>query len=1069
MNLSFFRVARERILTFDEESRLLSVCTGERPVSYIRNGKEVHTTRKGGREHLKALIIVALDTAMRKGELLKLRWQDVNFQVRLITITAMNSKTLKERKIGMTERVFEELETLWNKSPGDPDILVFGIKDNFQNGFTNILNEAQIEDFRFHDIRHTAITRMVNAGLPPMEIMKVSGLYVASGEDRRSTGTHYTPPNFTSEVVKHTLDPLVYEGFAEGKPVEEWRLKSPKELLDLKICDLACGSGAFLVQVCRFLGEKLVESWDNIEAESEGRIIVAPDGTLSEAELSERLIPGEPKERLLTAKRYVADRCLYGVDRNPVAVEMAKISIWLETMQKNKPFTFLDHNIRAGDSLLGVTTLNQLEDFSLGEDDNQIRIIGLLVRPLLDEAVAKRQLLEDLPSDTPQQIELKERYLRKTEGAMDKVRFLADLLVGEALQTAGKKKKKYSTLGASHAEEMHEGELEEVAAGHDNLEALVTDVLQEWQKGDWKQNIQIEDLKFRATNMLGDRKPFHWLLEFPEVFAGGIETASNGNNKPGFDAIVSNPPFMGGQKITGNLGTDYRDFLVEFLADGQRGSADLVAYFFLRSSALVENEGYAGLLATNTIAQGDTREVGLDQIIANGGAIYRAISSRKWEGAANLEVSFVWFKEGNDFKADRFLDGHRVIGITSFLTVQSRVFGKPFQLKANEGKSFQGSIVLGMGFVLTTDEAADLLSRDERNGQVLFPYISGEDLNSNPDQLPSRWVINFSDYPLERTEKGGWALADENVRKTWLQQGYVPIDYPNPVARDFPDCISIVEAKVKPERTRTKMNDRGEMVFVLRHPLPQKWWIYGEKRPALYSTIAGMSKIIVIPETTKHCAFTLCATGIVFSHMTKLVTLSTYGDFALLSSSIHEVWAREYSSTLETRLKYITSDAFETFAFPNTIEHLKHIGQSYEGCRREIMLTRQEGLTQTYNRFHSPGENATDIVRLRELHVEMDEAVKLAYGWDDLALDHGFHETKQGIRFTISPEARQEVLDRLLELNHERYAEEVAQGLHEKGGKKKAPKKKLKNDTRTDKGSGSQGTLGFMPEQKELF
>ena len=101
------------------------------------------------------------------------------------------------------------------------------------------------------------------------------------------------------------------------------------------------------------------------------------------------------------------------------------------------------------------------------------------------------------------------------------------------------------------------------------------------------------------------------------------------------------------------------------------------------------------------------------------------------------------------------------------------------------------------------------------------------------------------------------------------------------------------------------------------------------------------------------------------------------------------------------------------------------------------MLARQEGLTKTYNRFHSPEETDADIKRLRELHVEMDYAVARAYGWNDLELGHGFHETKQGTRFTISEPARREVLDRLLELNHERYAEEVRLGLHDKKGKAK--------------------------------
>jgi DNA-binding GntR family transcriptional regulator len=111
------------------------------------------------------------------------------------------------------------------------------------------------------------------------------------------------------------------------------------------------------------------------------------------------------------------------------------------------------------------------------------------------------------------------------------------------------------------------------------------------------------------------------------------------------------------------------------------------------------------------------------------------------------------------------------------------------------------------------------------------------------------------------------------------------------------------------------------------------------------------------------------------------------------------------------------------------------IGERYHEHRRQIMLARQEGLTKTYNRFHDSDETSADIQKLRELHVEMDQAVAAAYGWTDLNLDHGFHETKQGVRFTISEPARREVLQRLLKLNHERYAEEVKQGLHEKKGR----------------------------------
>ena len=117
------------------------------------------------------------------------------------------------------------------------------------------------------------------------------------------------------------------------------------------------------------------------------------------------------------------------------------------------------------------------------------------------------------------------------------------------------------------------------------------------------------------------------------------------------------------------------------------------------------------------------------------------------------------------------------------------------------------------------------------------------------------------------------------------------------------------------------------------------------------------------------------------------------------------------------------------------------------------------GLTSTYNLFHDNGDASADLVVLRDLHIALDQAVAAAYGWDDLDLEHGFHETKQGVRFTISERARREVLDRLLALNHERYAEEVAAGLHDGKGKKKAGK-----GAKPNKLTAQAGLAGFGRE-----
>lgn len=182
-------------------------------------------------------------------------------------------------------------------------------------------------------------------------VINADSIYVTQGSERRTTGTHYTPRTLTEGIVQYTLEPLVYEGVSEGKPREEWHLRSAAELLDFKICDIACGSGAFLVQVCRYLSERLVEAWEDAELLNPGMVIVTPEGGLSEAIPEERPIPAEADERLTIAQRIVADRCLYGVDRNSMAVEMAKLSLWLTTLQKNRPFSFLDHAIRCGSGI----------------------------------------------------------------------------------------------------------------------------------------------------------------------------------------------------------------------------------------------------------------------------------------------------------------------------------------------------------------------------------------------------------------------------------------------------------------------------------------------------------------------------------------------------------------------------------------------------------------------------------------------------------------------------------------------------------------------------------------------
>ncbi|MBR8839372.1 MAG: restriction endonuclease [Stigonema ocellatum SAG 48.90 = DSM 106950] len=846
----------------------------------------------------------------------------------------------------------------------------------------------------------------------PLIIPKDS-VYVTGGTDRRTSGTHYTPRILTEPIVQYTLEPLVYEGVAEGRPKAEWRLKPAQELLQLKICDMAMGSGAFLVQTCRYLAERLVESWETAERENPGKVVVAPEGTLSKPTSDEYPIPKDTDERLTLARRIIADRCLYGVDKNSMAVDMAKLSLWLITLQKHRAFTFLDHALRCGDSLLGVTDIKQIEYFDLNPqkgDHYKLPLVSAICAPFLQEASVKRRELESFTVNDIHDLQRKEELLREAELALDQVRFIGDLLIGKGLVQSGK-----------------------TGNETENLDVLSMQVTNALEVSGEERRRKISELRAKAQRMLDigkpkeqpSRKTFHWVLEFPEVL---LEEPPKG-----FFALVGNPPFQGGQKITGTLGTDYRDFLVEEIAHGKRGSADLCAYFFLRSQQILSSRGSLGLLATNTIAQGDTREVGLDQLVANGYVIPRAVPSRKWPGSASLEVSHIWMRK-DYWQAEFILDEKPVSGITPFLVTPGKATGNPYQLAANRDKSFQGSIVLGMGFVLTPEEAQALIDKDPRNKDVLFPYLNGEDLNSRPDQSPSRWVINFHDWALD-------AEHDDPKKPKG-----------SPYAADYPDCLAILREKVKPERTRRKEN--GE--FALRNPLPQKWWIYAEKRPALYTAIASMKQLLVIPRVSKFLTVSASPTNIVASEATVVIASESFADFGIIQSTIHQFWTIAYQSSLETRGRYTPSDCFEPFPFPPSTSTLNDIGDRYYTHRQNIMLTRQEGLTKAYNRFHNPEETAADIQTLRKLHIEMDNAVAAAYGWQNLDLGHGFHETKQGLRYTISEPARREVLDRLLQLNHQRYAEEVAAGLHDKGKKGKA------NSSKKTKNKSSPGQINLL-------
>lgn len=852
-------------------------------------------------------------------------------------------------------------------------------------------------------------------------VYRDNSFMVTLGADRRETGTHYTPKSLTESIVTTTLEPVVYVGPAEGKPREEWTLKPSREILDLKVCDPAMGSGAFLVQSCRYLGEKLVEAW--LHEEASGKVITVDGEALNQLGAEEPL-PSQLDERLTIARRLVAERCLYGVDINPLAVELAKLSIWLVTLAKGRPFGFLDHNLRSGDSLLGLHKLQQLTKFSLHPEKKQtISIFASNIEAAVKDALSLRKQLRETPIRDIRDVQYKERLDQQARQKLEYIEHIADAMIGEALASGGNQRALDTAM--------------------DNLSTWAAAYIE----GDSETGRKIiaESRKSLSIDLPAGkppRKPFHWALEFPEVF-----------ERCGFDGIVGNPPFMGGSRITGKMGVAYREFIINIIAGGKRGNADLCAFFFLRNSCLLKQNGFFGLIATSTISQGDTREVCLDQLIENF-SIFHAIKNMQWPGKASVEIALTWIRKGK-WTGKYILNGNKSKGITAYLTETGEIDAPPYPLASNQNKSFTGAKIYGQGFILEDQEANFLMTKDPVYKKVIFPYLIGDDLNKNINQAPGRWVINFSDWPLKRENlTKTWLGSKEKEQRDWLKKGIVPLDYPEPVAADYPECLNIVEERVKPERLKLKDNPDGRR-------RKQFWWQYGRISKGLDSAISGIDRYLIHPLTSKHHCFFWVNERLVASHMTVVVALTCFKDFAVLQSEIHNIWALLYGNKLGATPQYTPSDCYQTFPFPKLFEGLEEIGKLYYERRQDIMLDRKEGITSLYNRFHDFSETSDDVQKLRDLHLEMDLKVICNYGWEDIDLSYNYYQTKFGVRFTISEQSQSEILQRLLKLNHARYQEEVAQGLHDKNMAEEAviPRKKKTSLAKVD---GNLDLFDFM-------
>jgi hypothetical protein len=777
---------------------------------------------------------------------------------------------------------------------------------------------------------------------------------VTTGSDRRETGTHYTPKSLTESIVKETLEPIVYTGPADGFEREDWKIKFPAELLDLKICDPAMGSGAFLVQTCRWLSERLVESW-SIE-ETNGKSIDA-NGQVFDKANNHELLSANPEERLITARRLIAERCLYGVDINPLAVELAKLSIWLVTLAKGRPFGFLDHNLRSGDSLLGVTDLNQLYylDMKVGKGSMK-KLFAQKIDPIVFEAIKLRMKLRKHQIRDIYDIEFMKSLDQQARDKLMSVECIADALVGEDLLSGNKKSD--TTLLSIRVSQVFDDDKDSI----DELNRMS------------QKNLNVDLIDEKSF-----RKPFHWCLEFPEVF----------NNKTsGFNAIVGNPPFLGGLKITEKFGERYGDYLASHFNGNNK--VDLCLFFLKRAFYLLYPKSYLGLITSNTISQGVTRKYGLAVLLDGGASIINAHPSFNWPGdAAVIATSFVICN--GHYKGDKYLDQIKVDDINSHLSAERDEWSVK-KLRAQKKICFQGSNPLGKGFYLDISEADKMFSSYKKNQEVVKHVIGGKELNSRISQNIEGYIIDFFERTYE--EAGRYIL-------------------PFKFAKD----------RVYPERMLKNAEKYPRMV--------NEWWKFWHSRKALYDLIQSTSikRVLARSRVSGHHMIDFLPSNIVYTEALAVWVLDGFDEFGVLQSSIHEVWMRKFASSLKNDVRYIPGDCFETFSFPKNITQIAAVAERFYELRNQLKGLLKVGLTSLYNKIHSKSENSESINQLRKSICELDQVVLESYGWGDIELHHAFHEVSylpkgQNIRYSISESARRNIIYRLTLLNKECYETE---------------------------------------------
>lgn len=796
-----------------------------------------------------------------------------------------------------------------------------------------------------------ALTDRIRRDITPRPLTQ-GGLTLQPGEERRKSGSHYTPQQLTRPLVAKAFEP--HFNRMGDKP-------DPDAVLSMTVCDPAMGSGAFLVEATRQLSDKLLEAWAAYPDKDPCKKLGADD-------------------RVFVAMRMVAQRCIYGVDRNPAAVDLAKMSMWLLTISKDHPFTFMDHSLKHGDALVGMSK-EQIRKFhwDLSKGGSILPELRTLDREV-EEAVQARLMLRNLDADRTLELEV---TLAEADRKMMKAKQAGDLLV-------------YIWFS------------QEKDKARNEARDRYTDRFAEALLPGSPERKDIDALRFASKPLA----PFHWELEFPEVF-----NLTSG----GFSVIIGNPPFAGMNTIISANSSRYLEYLCDVVTRGATGRVDIVGHFIRRAYGYLSPHGVVSVIATKSIRQGETRAAILAPIRAEGGVIYHASRRIIWPGAAAVIVASLAISKGNS-GTKIILDEKEVPCISSFF-LPNENDSTPPSLAQNEGRSFRGIVVLGDGFVLDDGNSAciplafkdSIKNNEPQSVGLIMPYVGGEQVNGQPVFKPQRYIVNAGEM--------GEAEFKAN----------------------HPLCYAMLKDKVKDERQLCNRERQRDY-----------WWQFAETRPGMMRAISNNKRVLVANcAAAKYLSFSFLPPGLVYSQSLYVFADQSFQHFAVVQSRVHEVWARMFGTSMKDDLRYTGTTCYENYPFPAQSATLESAGSTYNDARTEVMASTQLGLTKLSNRLNDPNDNAQEIQRLRGLHAAMDKAVLDAYGWSDIVPAYEFSgdfENEDGtpgaLRLNFTEEVRDEILRRLLALHAERLkAEQSAAPIAGKADTKAKKPKKSKDSS----------------------